>query len=78
MSQAWQEGWAFLLSLQHQLIKPWYLGMNGDRQPGAMLCREVVIRRNSISGMIYFEVLETGSLQMVSRHQRLLLTLDGG
>lgn len=37
-----------------------------------------MITRNSVLGMIYFEVLETGSLPMVSRHLRLLLTLDGG
>lgn len=52
--------------------------MNGAQEPDAVLCREVVITWNSVGGMIYFEVLEAGSLQMISRHPRLLLPLDGG
>lgn len=52
--------------------------MNGAWEPDAVLCREVLITWNSIWGMIYFEGLEAGSLQMISRHPKLLLPLDGG
>lgn len=52
--------------------------MNGAWEPDAVLVQEVVITWNSMWGIIYFEVLEAGSLQMISRHPRLLLPLDGG
>lgn len=81
--RAQQEGWAFFLAADSFLLPAsadytrvlghewrcivwWCAGQWGSD------------RRNSRSDRIYFEVLETGSLQMVSRLPRLLLILNGG